>query len=268
MFFKPLNNLKNCRILLSNDDGIETKGINLLEKILTPLCKDIWVVAPKNEKSGAGHSITSDTRHSMLGHSSANMLPENITKISEKHYAVDGTPSDCVRAALNIIMPEKYPDLIVSGINNGRNIADDITYSGTIGVAMEGVLRGIFSIAVSQLVDEAKIVNWNLAEIYLPELIQKICKGNFSADTFININFPNIPSEELKEIVVCKHGSRRFVSGTIENKRINLNSLHGNLTSAQYPDDCLKIKDCITISALKIDLTDFSGLDELRKIIA
>ena len=145
-----------------------------------------------------------------------NAFPNDIVKVSERHYAVDGTPSDCVRIALNMILADKKPDLIISGINNGRNIADDITYSGTIGVAVEGILHGIPSIAVSQLVDGAEVVNWQMAEKYLPGLLQKICRGTFGADTLININFPNVPFEQLKGITVCRHGSRRFTPGTIE----------------------------------------------------
>lgn len=268
MHFKPLDDLSRCRILLSNDDGIDALGIKLLEQELLKLSNDVWVVAPKNEKSGASHAITSDKLRSMQGHSSVDAFPNDIVKVSERHYAVDGTPSDCVRIALNMILADKKPDLIISGINNGRNIADDITYSGTVGVAVEGILHGIPSIAVSQLVDGAEVVNWQMAEKYLPGLLQKICRGTFGADTLININFPNVPFEELKGITVCRHGSRRFTPGTVENGRLKADSLEGVPVAGRYPDDCTAIKDCITVSALRIDLTDEPGLDELQRLLA
>lgn len=107
MHFKPLDDLSRCRILLSNDDGIDARGIKLLEQELLKLSSDVWVVAPKNEKSGASHAITSDKLRSMQGHSSVDAFPNDVVKVSERHYAVDGTPSDCVRIALNMILADK-----------------------------------------------------------------------------------------------------------------------------------------------------------------
>lgn len=268
MYFKPLTDLTSCRVLISNDDGINAFGIKLLEKILSNLTADIWVVAPKNEKSGASHAITSDKLRSMQGHSSVDAFPTDIIKISDKHYAVDGTPTDCVRIALNMIMKDNLPDIVISGINNGRNIADDITYSGTIGVAIEGILHGIPSIAVSQLVDGATNVNWEIAKKYLPELLHKICRGTYSADTLININFPNVPSSEFKGIKICRHGTRRFIKGTIEHSRINKNAVI-KLKDANevLPQDNDEIAQNITISALSIDLTDYAGLKELERML-
>lgn len=268
MHFKPLTNLNACRVLISNDDGINAFGIKLLEKILSNITTDIWVVAPKNEKSGASHAITSDKLRSMQGHSSVDAFPNDIIQISDKHYAVDGTPTDCVRIALNMIMKNNPPDIVISGINNGRNIADDITYSGTIGVAIEGILHGIPSIAVSQLVDGATDVNWEIAEKYLPELLQKICRGTFSADTLININFPNVSTSELKGIKVCRHGTRRFTEGTVEHNRINKNAIITLKNSDEtFPPDDVEIKNSITVSALTVNLTDNAGLQELATLL-
>ncbi len=269
MYFKSLKELNRCRILITNDDGIEAHGIKLLEQILLKITPDVWVVAPKFERSGASHAITSDKLRSMQGHSSADAFPHDIIKISDKHYAIDGTPADCIRIALNMLMPRQVPDLIISGINNGRNIADDITYSGTVGAAVEGILYGIPSIAVSQQVDGAKIVNWQMAEKYLPGLLAKIRTGTFSADTLININFPNIPFGRLRGIAVCRHGSRRFVEGTHEHERLNLAALMEEpiVEAERYQDDNIAIKDHITVSALSINLSDYAGLAELDKVL-
>lgn len=268
MHFKPQKDLKNCRILITNDDGIDAPGIKKLEALLKELTDDIWVVAPMHEKSGAGHSVTSDKLRSMQGHSSVEDFPNDIHCVSERHFAVDGTPTDCMRIALNMIMPENYPDLIISGINNGRNIADDITYSGTVGAAIEGIMYGIPSLAFSQLVNGAININWQIAEKYLVQIIQKVRHGIFSADTLININFPNIPLERLCGLSVCRQGTRRFISGTIENKHLCTYSLYKENSpykKAQYPNDNEEIANKITISALSINLTDDAGLDELAK---
>lgn len=268
MYFKPEKNIENCRILITNDDGIDAYGIKLLEYLLLKITPNVMVVAPKNEKSGAGHSLTSDKLRSMYGHTSITEFPNDIFQYDSYHYAVDGTPCDCVRVALNMIMRGNYPDLIISGINNGRNIADDVTYSGTIGAAMEGILYGIPSIAVSQLVNKGDDVNWQIAEKYLAEIIKKIRLGTFSADTLININFPNLPTEELKGIEICRQGSRRFVNGTVENSLLCTKFLLEDKQerSAYYPDDNEKIATHITITPLKVNLTDERGLDELKKL--
>ena len=268
MHFKPQKNIKNSRILITNDDGIEAYGIKLLEKILLTITPEVYVVAPQNEKSGAGHSITTDKLRSMIGHTSIDNFPTDIIKYDEHHYAVDGTPTDCVRVALNMIMPDNYPDMIISGINMGRNIADDVTYSGTIGAAMEGVLYGIPSLAVSQLATGQSEINWQIAEQYLPEIIAKVRSGVYSADTLININFPNIPTEELKGIEICRQGSRRYVDGTVEHKHLCRFSLEQDVEQADYPADHEVIKNSITITALKINLTDEKGLEELKKVFA
>ena len=126
----------NSRILLTNDDGIDAPGIKVLEEIVRAFTDDIWVVAPDHEKSGAGHSVSLHT-------------PIRLRKTSERHYAVMGTPTDCVLMAFYEIMKDRKPTFLLSGINNGANLAEDVTYSGTIAAAMEGTLIGLRSIALS-----------------------------------------------------------------------------------------------------------------------
>ena len=173
-----------------------------------------------------------------------------------------------MRIALSMVMKDNKPNLIVSGINNGRNIADDITYSGTIGVAIEGLLHGVMSIAVSQLTDGAEIVNWDLADIYLEDIIRKVCAQSFNADCLINVNFPNIPTEEVGKIVVCRHGTRRFNEGSVEKKRMCMENLEGSYSpKSLFPDDDKEIhSQNITISALSINLTDETENRKLAKI--
>src|ERR1051325_7393845 len=123
-----------CRILISNDDGIESPGIKILEQIARELSDDVWVVAPDQEQSGASHSLT--TRR-----------PLRLTEFAERRYAVDGTPTDCVLLAVKKVLRERRPDLVLSGINGGSNAGEDMTYSGTVAAAMEATLLGIPAVA-------------------------------------------------------------------------------------------------------------------------
>src|ERR1051326_855093 len=133
---EPINRGK-CRILISNDDGIRSPGIQILEKIARELSDDVWVVAPEQEQSGASHSLT--TRR-----------PLRLTEVGTRRYWVDGTPTDCVLLAVKRLLRDKPPDLVLSGINGGSNVGEDLTYSGTVAAAMEATLLGIPSMALSQ----------------------------------------------------------------------------------------------------------------------
>ena len=125
------------RILLTNDDGVNARGLEVLERIAREFSDDIWVVAPTEEQSGAGHSLTLS-------------VPVRLRKLGERRFCVTGTPTDAVMMALAHIMKDGPPDLILSGVNRGANLAEDVTYSGTVSAAMEGALAGIPSIALSQ----------------------------------------------------------------------------------------------------------------------
>ena len=123
---------------MTNDDGINAPGLKVLEKIARALTDDIWVVAPEYEQSGASHSLTL-------------VEPLRVRRISKRRFAVSGTPTDCVVMALNQVIEGRKPDLLLSGVNRGANMAEDVTYSGTVAAAMEGTLLGIPSIALSQV---------------------------------------------------------------------------------------------------------------------
>ena len=124
------------RILITNDDGIEAPGLDVLQAIASELSDDVWVVAPETDQSGAAHSLTLHE-------------PLRLRKLGERTYAVKGTPTDCVIMGVRHILHDQTPDLVLSGINSGHNIADDVTYSGTIAGAIEGTLLGIPSVALS-----------------------------------------------------------------------------------------------------------------------
>lgn len=185
------------RILVSNDDGIHAPGLKAAEKIAHALSDDVWIVAPETEQSGASHSLTLT-------------MPLRVRKISARKYAVDGTPTDCVMMALLHIMDEHPPDLVLSGVNRGTNIADDVTYSGTIAAAMEGTVLGVPSIAMSQAFayDEHIHVRWSCAEHYGPLVIRKLLAAGWPKEVLVNINFPDRSPDKVEGVQVTSQGKR------------------------------------------------------------
>lgn len=251
MKFKPIKEIKKASVLLSNDDGINSIGIKILEEELQKTGADITVVAPLGERSGAGHAVTSELTE--LEHYDSWMrLPRKIERFDERHYAVDGTPADCVNVALSLIMEGRKPDLVITGINIGRNLAEDITYSGTVGAAMEGLIHGVRSIAFSQQID-GRMPDWQIARQYAAPLAEKLIAQSFDINTLISINFPNVPLSELRGISLARHGERRFPQKELLNQT--------------WPDDYQEIeKNQIVITPLKIDFTDYEALDKLKTL--
>jgi len=186
---------KKLRILISNDDGIHAHGIKVLEKIAHTLTDDVWVVAPEIEHSGAGHSLTL-------------RRPIRARKVSAQRYAVDGTPTDCVMVALTKILKDNQPTLMLSGVNHGINIGDDITYSGTVAAAMEATLLGVPSIAFSQAGKPDQPIKWSTAEHFATDIIKKLIDNPWPSYVFINVNFPDVVASSVKGIRVVKQGVR------------------------------------------------------------
>ena len=167
------------RILITNDDGIEAPGLDVLQKIASDLSKDVWVVAPETDQSGAAHSLTLHE-------------PLRLRKLSERVFAVKGTPTDCVIMGVRYILQDELPTLVLSGVNRGANLADDITYSGTIAGAIEGAMLGIPSIALSLAIDweNPKKIRWETPMELGADLIRKLMKAGWPRDVLINVNFP------------------------------------------------------------------------------
>ena len=183
------------RILLTNDDGVHDEGVAVLERIARQLSDDIWVVAPETDQSGLAHSLT-------LSH------PLRLREIDERHFAVRGTPTDCVIMAVRHIMPEA-PDLILSGVNSGTNIADDVTYSGTVAGAMEGTLVGIRSIALSQgfnFEEGKRFVPYEVAEAHAPEILRGLISADLPDGVLVNVNFPSCAPDDVKGKRVTSQG--------------------------------------------------------------
>jgi 5'-nucleotidase len=189
-----LPKLANARILVSNDDGIHAPGLKLLERVARSLSDDVWVVAPEAEQSGASHGLT--LRRSLALH-----------KVGRQRYAVGGTPSDSVLMAVRHIMTDKAPDLVLSGVNRGANLGEDIIYSGTVAAAREAALLGIRAIAFSQ-VRRDDVLEWKTAETFAPGIIRKLYDAPWPKGVLMNVNFPPVPAGKVAGIKVAPQGRR------------------------------------------------------------
>src|SRR5271154_3267252 len=185
------------RILVTNDDGIHAPGLAVAERIARALSDDVWIVAPETEQSGASHSLTLS-------------MPLRLRQVEAQRFAVTGTPTDCVMMAVAEVMKNARPDLVLSGVNRGSNLADDVTYSGTIAGAMEGCAIGIPSIALSQAYgfEERRDVPWACAETHGPVVIRKLIAAGWPQDVLINLNFPDRQPAEVEGVEVTEQGKR------------------------------------------------------------
>jgi 5'-nucleotidase len=188
------------RILLTNDDGVNAPGLKVLEKIAAVFSDDIWIVAPSEEQSGAGHSLTLT-------------VPIRLRKLGERRFSVAGTPTDSVMMGLATILADGKPDLILSGVNRGANLGEDVTYSGTVSAAMEGALAGIPSIALSQSYASEGMgdtVPFAAAEAWAERVLAPLLAAPFAPKTLVNINFPALPPGEVKGVRVVRQGIRDY----------------------------------------------------------
>src|SRR5262245_15085496 len=184
------------RILLTNDDGVHAKGLEVLEEIARALSGDIWVVAPETDQSGVSHSLSLND-------------PLRLREIDERRFAVKGTPTDCVIMGIRHVMKD-VPDLVISGVNRGRNAAEDVLYSGTVAGAMEAVLLGVPAFALSQAFSIAtkQAPRWETAIAHAPGVIDKVLKEGMPKNVLVNINFPDCLPDEVEGVGVSAQGKR------------------------------------------------------------
>ena len=188
------------RILLTNDDGVNATGLKVLEKIARTFSDDIWIVAPTEEQSGAGHSLTLT-------------LPVRLRRLGERRFCVTGTPTDSVMMAIAHIMKDDPPDLVLSGVNRGANLGEDVTYSGTVSAAMEGALAGIPSIALSQSYAREGMgdtVPFAAAEAWAEQVLRPLISTPMAPRTLVNVNFPALPPGDVKGVRVVQQGLRDY----------------------------------------------------------
>lgn len=234
-------------ILLSNDDGVNSEGILKLREVVSHL-GDVYIIAPDKERSGASHSIT-------LGQ------PIRVKKLEDKVFSVAGTPADCVLLGIFELLPGR-PDLVLSGINKGYNLGEDVFYSGTVAAAREGAIYDIPALAIS-LGSSASTYHWETAKYFTKIIIDEIFKLRLDFE-LININIPNRPKKEIRGIRIVRLG-RRSYQDPVEKKEDNIYYIGGEPLWKKEPGTDLKaVSDgFVSITPLNIDLTDY---DELKRL--
>src|SRR5262245_19717275 len=180
---------ERVRILITNNDGIHSDGLDVCAEVGKALSDDVWVIAPEFDQSGVSHSLSLND-------------PLRLRAVGERRYAVKGTPTDCVLMGTVHVLKDRKPDLILSGVNRGHNTAEDVIYSGTVAGAVEGAVLGIPSIALSQAYSSRgdHPPNWEIAPKYAPEIIRKLLESEVPRGVVININFPNCRLSEVKGV--------------------------------------------------------------------
>ncbi|MCO5129635.1 MAG: 5'/3'-nucleotidase SurE [Xanthobacteraceae bacterium] len=187
------------RILCTNDDGIHAPGLQIVEQIARALSDDVWIVAPELDQSGVSHSLSLND-------------PLRLREVGERRYAVRGTPTDCVIMGARHILKDKQPDLVLSGVNKGRNVAEDVVYSGTIAGALEGTILGLPSFALSQefSFETRGSPTWDTGIEYGPRIIRKVMEAGVPRNTVININFPACAPGDVAGVQVTRQGKRNL----------------------------------------------------------
>ncbi len=253
------------RILLTNDDGVNAAGLKVLERIARAFSDDVWIVAPTEEQSGTGHSLTL-TR------------PVRLRKLGERRFCVTGTPTDSVMMAIAHVMKDHRPDLILSGVNRGGNLGEDVTYSGTVSAAMEGALAGIPSIALSQVYSREGMgdtVPFAAAEAWAEQVLAPLLSTPMEPRTLVNVNFPALPPERVQGIRVVRQGLRDY--GRL--KLVQRTDPRGYdyfwfglgpmIQTPSHSTDLEAIADgYVSVTPLHLDLTHEASLGDLHKRFA
>lgn len=240
------------RILVTNDDGIHAPGLKVLEEIARAISDDVWIVAPETDQSGVSHSLSLND-------------PLRLRRVSEKHFAVKGTPSDCVIMGVRHILKEQGPDLVLSGVNRGQNVAEDVTYSGTIAGAMEGTILGVRSIAMSQAYGAGGRANvkWHTAAHHGPRTVRRILEAGIEPGILVNVNFPDCEPDEVRGLAVVAQGMRNQQLLAIDERMDGRGNPYFWLAfaKAQFePANGTDLKAIaeqrIAVTPLRLDLTD------------
>jgi 5'-nucleotidase len=253
----PNDALKRARILVTNDDGINAPGLRVLERIARTLSNDVWVVAPETNQSGASHSLTMHR-------------PLRIRKVSRRRFAIDGTPTDCVLLALQTVIKNGPVDLVLSGVNQGANLGEDVTYSGTIAAAMEATVFNVPAIALSQSCRNSHPVKWATAEQHAPGIVSRLFSAEWHRNLLININFPDCLSDSVRGTRVTAQGKRKLGDELLE--RIDPRGqpyvwIGGLRTEEAYQEgtDLHAVAEgYISVTPIHMDMTHRASFERLR----
>jgi 5'-nucleotidase len=259
--FEPVGDPSGLRILVSNDDGIGAPGIKVLERIARAISSDVWVVAPEHEQSAAGHSLTI-------------RRPLRVRRLSRRRFAVDGTPTDAVLLGVNHVMKGRRPDLVLSGVNRGANLGEDVTYSGTVAAAMEATILGIPAIAFSQFTTPDDPVRWDTAEHWAPEIIRRVTAVGWGRNVLINVNFPDRHHSEVTGIEVTRQGKRKLgdqISERLDPRGepyIWIGAQRAEDRSTPGTDIEAVCRGAVAVTPLCVDLTDRDTVRTLATVFA
>lgn len=248
------------RILVTNDDGINAPGLKVLEKIARKLSDDVWVVAPEINQSGASHSLT--LRH-----------PLRVRRLSDRRFAVDGTPTDCVLLALQAVIKDGDVDLVLSGVNHGSNLGEDVTYSGTIAAAMEATLFQVPAIALSQAARNGHPAKWTTAERFGFEIVSSLLSVPWTKDVLINVNFPDRIASAVQGVRVAAQGKRKLGDNIVERvdprgePYIWVGGLREEELRKEGTDLWAVHHGFIAVTPIHLDLTHRESFADLRKVL-
>ncbi len=258
------------RILITNDDGINAPGLEVMQEIAQELAGsggEVWTVAPAFEQSGVGHCISYTQ-------------PMMVSQMDDRRYAVQGSPADCVLAALHDIMRGQLPDLILSGVNRGNNSAENAVYSGTVGAAMEAALNGMPAIALSQYYgSENRDLDdqFDAARQHGLSTVQRLLdKGIWTRDDygiFYNVNFPPVPAAAVMGLRVAPQGFRRDMGfGVVPHdspsgrRFLWVTGAQQSQPTAEGSDADMNLKGYISVTPMRADLTAHDMLEPLKAI--
>lgn len=250
------------RILVTNDDGIHAKGLGHLVRVAEAIGDEVWTIAPENDQSGVAHSLSLND-------------PLRLRKIDERTFAVRGTPTDCVLMAIRHVMPQP-PDLVLSGFNKGQNLAEDITYSGTVAAAIEGTLLGVRSIALSQAYAFAPDTDppYETGEALAPDILRKLLTLDLPSQTLLNINFPNRAPNAVEGVRVTGQGRRNVDFMTIDKRMDGRGNAYYWLAYAGQnprPDAGTDLETVragyVSITPLSVDMTDHASRDAVASAL-
>jgi 5'-nucleotidase len=252
------------RILVTNDDGIHAPGLDACMRIAQALSDDVWVVAPEFDQSGVSHSLSLSD-------------PLRLRQAEERRFAVKGTPTDCVIMAVRHILRDQKPDLVLSGVNRGQNVAEDVGYSGTVAGAMEGTVLGIPSIALSQAYtyETRNNPSYAVAEHYGPDVVRTLLKEGIPAGLVMNVNFPNRSVGEVRGIRVTAQGRRDQDLLRIEDRADGRGNPYFWIGFEKRTFEAVNGSDihaldegCISVTPLRLDMTDEPMMTRLAQVFA
>jgi len=246
------------RVLLTNDDGFDAPGLEVLEQVATQLAREVWIVAPAEDQSGTSHSLSLHE-------------PLRVHRKGERRFAVRGTPGDCVAIAVSHLMKDARPDFVLSGVNRGANLGTETVFSGTVGAAMTSMLVGVPAIALSQAFSDRNAVPWDTARTHAPDVIRRLVAAGWDRDACLNVNFPPRPADDVRGLKVTNQGAGTLQGVDIESGRdprdIEYHWL--KLTRAPRDDDADSEtvalgEGYIAVTPLKFERTHDHALARLR----